>query len=520
MSQDSKEIFISYAWGGNSEEFVNRLDCIFQGKGITIIRDKRDLGYKGLIKEFMEQIGRGKCVIAVINDKYLKSPNCMFELVQVAQNGHFCDRIFPVVLADAQIYDPVQRLKYIKHWEDKKKELNEAIKEVGAEYLQGVREEIDQYTEIRNTIAELTSILKNMNTLTPDLHSQSDFEILIKSIELKLSQSISETFGNNQTAPEQEGITPTSIANSANFSLSTTLPESKNQLFCLGVSPDSRLVAMGSDISSLPVFGDTSTVKIVDLSSGRQIHKLSGHSSAVFSVAFSPDNQILASASDDNTVKLWKVKTGQELCTLRGHSNKVRSVAFSPNGQLLASGSFDNKIKLWRLETGQELYTLPGHSQNCLYSIAFSPSGQILASGGDWEAKLWSLDAQKELFVLGGGRRVYSVAFSPDGNTLATGETSSDSNQSGSIRLWNVATGQLRLAIAESNDARSLSFSPDGQILASSSYTSVKLWDVRMGNLFFTLSTSLRDQVQGCLFSPDGRLFIFGGYTVQIWVSK
>jgi co-chaperonin GroES (HSP10) len=188
MPQDSKEIFISYAWGGDSEKFVDRLDVALQEKGITIIRDKRDLGYKGLIKEFMERIGRGKCVIAVISDKYLKSPNCMFELVQVSKNGEFYNRIFPIVLADAQIYDPVQRLKYIKHWEDKIKELDESIKQVGAANLQGIREDIDQYTEIRHTIAALANILKNMNTLTPDIHSQSDFEVLFQLIERQLAQ--------------------------------------------------------------------------------------------------------------------------------------------------------------------------------------------------------------------------------------------------------------------------------------------------------------------------------------------
>jgi internalin A len=183
-----KEIFISYAWGGESEEYVNNLDRTLQEKGITIIRDKRDLGYKGLIKAFMERIGRGKCVIAVISDKYLKSPNCMFELVQVEKNGELHDRIFPIVLADAQIYKPVARLKYIKHWEDEIKELDEAMKDVGAANLQGFREEIDQYTEIRNTIAELTNLLKDMNTLTPDIHSQSDFQDLIKALEDRLEQ--------------------------------------------------------------------------------------------------------------------------------------------------------------------------------------------------------------------------------------------------------------------------------------------------------------------------------------------
>ncbi|HEY9606593.1 MAG TPA: toll/interleukin-1 receptor domain-containing protein, partial [Allocoleopsis sp.] len=182
-----KEIFISYAWGGESEHFVNNLDQTLQAKGIKIIRDKRDLGYKGLIKAFMERIGRGKCVIAVISDKYLKSPNCMFELVQVAKNGEFYDRIFPIVLADAQIYKPVARIKYIQHWENEIKELDEAMRGVGAANLQGFRDEIDQYTDIRNAIAELTNILKDMNTLTPDIHSESEFNDLITEIEKLLS---------------------------------------------------------------------------------------------------------------------------------------------------------------------------------------------------------------------------------------------------------------------------------------------------------------------------------------------
>ncbi|MCC5643666.1 TIR domain-containing protein, partial [Nostoc sp. CHAB 5824] len=186
--RDSKEIFISYAWGGESEQFVNKLDETLQAKGIKIIRDKRDLGYKGLIKAFMERIGGGKCAIAVISDKYLKSPNCMFELVQIAKNGKFYDRIFPIVLADAQIYKPVARLKYIKHWEEQIKELDEGMREVGAANLQGFRQEIDQYTEIRNTIAELTNLLKDMNTLTPDIHSKSEFESLLNAIALRLDE--------------------------------------------------------------------------------------------------------------------------------------------------------------------------------------------------------------------------------------------------------------------------------------------------------------------------------------------
>src|SRR5262245_11368494 len=130
MSDYEQAVFISYAWGGEREEIVNQIDQTLQNRGVKIIRDKRELGYKGSIKEFMERIGRGNCVIVVVSDKYLRSPNCMFELVEIAENKQFHNRIFPIVLSDANIYDPVRRIEYVKYWEDKISELNNAMKSV------------------------------------------------------------------------------------------------------------------------------------------------------------------------------------------------------------------------------------------------------------------------------------------------------------------------------------------------------------------------------------------------------
>lgn len=183
---DSREIFISYAWGGESEELVNRLDAVFQEKGISIVRDKKDAGYKASIKEFMERIGQGKAIIVVISDRYLKSENCMFELLKIFKNGQFRDRIFPVVLKDAQIYKPVPRLQYIKHWEEQITELDTAMKGVSAANLQGFRDAIDLYTEIRQTIAELVDILSDMNALTPQMHQESNFEQLLEAIKSRV----------------------------------------------------------------------------------------------------------------------------------------------------------------------------------------------------------------------------------------------------------------------------------------------------------------------------------------------
>ncbi|MFN8004004.1 MAG: hypothetical protein U0X75_23665 [Acidobacteriota bacterium] len=50
----------------------------------------------------------------------------------------------------------------------------------------------------------------------------------------------------------------------------------------------------------------------------------------MWSVAFSPDGERVASGSSDNSVRLWSAKEGRELGKLSGHIASVLSVAFSP----------------------------------------------------------------------------------------------------------------------------------------------------------------------------------------------
>merc|ERR1711865_622259 len=89
-------------------------------------------------------------------------------------------------------------------------------------------------------------------------------------------------------------------------------------------------------------------VVVCDAMTGFELHRLTGHSDWVNSVAWSEDG-MLASGSDDNTVRIWGMdSTGTFKCksTLTGHSRVVMSVAWSMDGTL-ASGSFDNSVKIW-----------------------------------------------------------------------------------------------------------------------------------------------------------------------------
>ncbi len=184
-------IYISYAWNPQSEAIVESVEGEFQKRGVRIIRDKNDLGYKGRIKEFMEQLGRGKYVILVISNKYLRSENCMFELLQIFENQDFYERIFPVVLDEVKIAKAADRLDLVKYWEKEAENLDNKIRELKElANIQGVSDDLNLFTEIRNNIARLTHILKDINTLNTDQHIHSDFRQLCDLVQDKIKMDL------------------------------------------------------------------------------------------------------------------------------------------------------------------------------------------------------------------------------------------------------------------------------------------------------------------------------------------
>ena len=216
MSDYEQAVFVSYAWGGESEAMVNQIDQALQGRGIRLVRDKRDLGYRGMIRAFMERIGQGNAVIVVISDKYLRSKNCMYELVEIADNRQFLDRVFPIVLPDAMIYDAGDRLDYVEYWQEQKNKLNERIKQLqDVSNLQGINEELNDYDRFRSRISGLTSTLKDMNTLTPAMHQQSDFDELAAAIEQRMHESPAAPAG-EESAPAKGPASSPNVSASNN----------------------------------------------------------------------------------------------------------------------------------------------------------------------------------------------------------------------------------------------------------------------------------------------------------------
>jgi hypothetical protein len=187
-------VYLSYAWGdvratpAGERAVVDRLYDGLIADGYTVKRDTMDLGYKGLISDFMRELGRGDCVVVLISDTYLRSPFCMFELLEIYRHHEFHERICPIFLADARLHTLEDRLTYVTYWKEKATSIKQSIQQVGIQNLSasGSLQEYEKCRDIAYYIDKLVSYLADMNTQTPQLLEANDFATLKHAIDARL----------------------------------------------------------------------------------------------------------------------------------------------------------------------------------------------------------------------------------------------------------------------------------------------------------------------------------------------
>lgn len=331
---------------------------------------------------------------------------------------------------------------------------------------------------------------------------------------------------NNQTLASGSKDTCIRIWNAIDGNCLEVLRGHTDGVRCVRYSPDGQLLASGSYDLSVRLWSGLPDVKVGSSHLDGQpdakqpdVRVLHGHTNWVWSIAFSPEGDILASGSDDRTLRLWDVKDGNSINVIEGHTLDIFALAISADGQLLVSVGQDRVVRIWNLQ-GQSLKILRGCTSG-IRSLSLSPNDRTLASRGQDETiHLWHLPLDDDLPPLHPAKTFHiatmaisSLSFSPDSQTVAT------NGQDGSIFVWDVLTGHLNQWSGHDTPVWAAIFNPKGQTLASSSSDrTVRLWDVQTHQCLQVLRGH-QNGIRAIAFDRDGQRLASGSFdrTIRLW---
>jgi WD40 repeat protein len=230
-----------------------------------------------------------------------------------------------------------------------------------------------------------------------------------------------------------------------------------------------QVLVCGKD--KLAVGLESIDIIILNAITGSRAAILSGHTSWVASLSFSPDGTSLVSGSEDKTLKLWDIQTGGVIMTFHGHNAGVHSVSISFDCTMIASGSNDNTIRLWNIQTGECFRVI--EQQGWVQCVLFSPiiPQNLISTSGD-VIQEWDINGHQ----VGPTHEGSHATFSPDGSHFI-------SCKGNVAMVWDLDSREI-VAKCQTPDSSPnpniiySCFSPSGGLVAVAAWNTVYIWDI------------------------------------------
>ncbi|KIJ63807.1 hypothetical protein HYDPIDRAFT_29157 [Hydnomerulius pinastri MD-312] len=226
----------------------------------------------------------------------------------------------------------------------------------------------------------------------------------------------------------------------------------------------------------------------------------------IYSVAFSPRGDVVATAGVNQGVQLWNTVTGGNVASLGDRTSPSLLVRFSASGAFVATAFENGTVAVWDPSVGREHLKDEGPHTGAITSLEFSPDSLLLASGSrDQSIQLWSMDSAQRLYKLVCHEGpVTSLAFTSDSQRLCSG------SEDNLLIFWDTKSGKvIRGMMGHRGPITSLAVSRDGNMIVTGSQDkSVKIWDSHSGSCARTFSEGHEGIIRSVAFCDDDKWVI------------
>jgi WD40 repeat protein len=258
--------------------------------------------------------------------------------------------------------------------------------------------------------------------------------------------------------------------------------------------------------------GRSGAIRLLDYASGNVLLTLAKEKDECLAVTLSPDSKLIAGGTQDGTVRVWNAADGSLVTTLKEQTGWITGITFSPDGKLLAASSQDRSAEVWLTGGWKPLTRIPENPAGPVNAVAFSPDSSVLAMtiGGpdDLEraVRFWltnAADEPKNMTAAQATRRAAQLKQTRPADvgpgvpaSLAFSAAGAGAKQvrllvalsDKTVRILNQSGGFLSTLAGDTDWVDSVAVNSDGSRIASGSASgAVLIWNGTNGKLMATL---------------------------------
>lgn len=203
VQTDKSTAFLSYCQKDSkiADIIDNNISKIISADRLTITRDVRDVEYHQSFKRFMDSIEDHDYVIMLISDRYLKSRNCLYEVLETIKDNKFGNRLAFIVLSDddsvwldnatedkigADVYSIQGQANYIMYWQNEESNIKNQINAINDPAASiGLSKELKHIKKIELDLQDLMDYIREYKGLPLKEHIDTEFEQMLKFMKLK-----------------------------------------------------------------------------------------------------------------------------------------------------------------------------------------------------------------------------------------------------------------------------------------------------------------------------------------------